>query len=106
MDCGLGLLIESQKRGGESTMLKPIAFANAVAAVIGGIYFVCAALTYIAPDLILGIGQSWMHAINLEAIRTTASPSVGGLVWGFVSAVLAGWVSGYALAYLNNRFSK
>jgi len=34
------------------------------------------------------------------------SPNTGGLIFGFVTAVAAGWVAGYAFAWLYNKFSK
>ncbi len=40
-------------------MLKSIPFANAVTVIMAVFYIVCALLSFITPDLVLGIGNSW-----------------------------------------------
>ena len=87
-------------------MLKAVPFANAVAVVTAGLYVVCALLSYLAPDFILGIGQSWAHSVNIEALKAISSPSLGVLLWGLISITVLAWVLGYVFVWLYNRWSK
>ena len=68
-------------------MLKSKVFANAAAVVMGAWVVFCGLLSYIAPNFLFAIAQSWMHNINLEPVRTTFNPNLGSLLFGFVSAV-------------------
>lgn len=87
-------------------MLSAKAFANAVTAVTAVFYVVCAALSFIAPDLIFSISRSWMHTINLESVKAPFSPDLGTLVWGLVTISVLAWVTTYATIELYNRFKK
>lgn len=87
-------------------MLNAKAFANATAAVMGVWVIVCALLAYIAPDLLFTVAQSWIHAMNLEAFRSTFTPNVESLLLGFVSAVGLTWLTTYGTIWLYNRWAK
>lgn len=87
-------------------MLNAKAFANAVTLVIAVFYIVCAALSFIAPDLIFSISRSWMHTINLESVKAPFNPDLGTLVWGIVTISVVAWVTTYATIYLYNSFKK
>ena len=86
-------------------MLKPIALANAFAVLIAVVYFVCAAWVVVARDSFMVFTGTWVHGINMKILPYTP-PTLRGLVVGFVTAVVAGWLSGYLFAWLYNRFSK
>lgn len=87
-------------------MLDAKAFANAVTTVTAVFYVVCAALSFIAPDLIFSISRSWMHTINLESVKAPFNPDLGTLIWGIVSISILAWVTTYATIALYNRFKK
>ncbi|KKR77072.1 MAG: hypothetical protein UU21_C0001G0126 [Candidatus Levybacteria bacterium GW2011_GWA2_40_8] len=87
-------------------MLNSKAFAHAATIVTAVFYLICASLAYIAPDLIVGIGNSWVHALNLEMIRTSTQPSFGVLLYGLVTISAVTWVTTYALIELYNRLAK
>jgi len=87
-------------------MLNAKAFANAAAFVMAIWIIACASLSYIAPDLLFSLVQSWMHNINLEALRTSFNPTLGSLIWGFVSAVGLTWVTFYGTISLYNKWAK
>lgn len=87
-------------------MLNAKAFANA-ASVVMAIWVVgCAMLSYIAPDLLFSIAQSWMHTVNLESAKATFTPNLGSLLLGFISAVGLTWITTYATIALYNRLTK
>lgn len=87
-------------------MLNSKAFANAAAVVMVIWVVSCALLSFVAPDLLFAIAQSWMHTINLDLVKATFSPNLGSIVLGLVSAVALTWVTTYALVELYNRWAK
>lgn len=87
-------------------MLNAKAFANAASVVMGIWVFACAALSYIAPDLLFSIAQSWMHTVNLETVKATFSPNLGSLLWGFISAVGLTWITTFGVISLYNKWTK
>lgn len=87
-------------------MLKPVAFANASAAVMALWVVACALVSYIVPDLLFAISQSWMHTINLEVVKTTFTPSLGSILLGSVSAAGLTWITVYGTISLYNRLAK
>lgn len=86
-------------------MLKSIPFANAATVITAVFYIACALLSYLAPDLIFTIGNSWVHSLNLEAIKAASGLSFGSLVFGLVSISVITWITAYALIELYNRFA-
>ena len=87
-------------------MLNAKAFANAASAVMGIWVVACAALSFIAPDLLFSLAQSWMHTINLETVKASFNPSLGSLVWGLVTAVGLTWITTYGTISLYNKWAK
>lgn len=87
-------------------MLNAKAFANAVSAVMAIWVVGCALLSYIAPDLLFNVAQSWMHTINLETVKATFSPNLGLLIVGFVTAVGLTWITTYGIISLYNKWTK
>lgn len=87
-------------------MLNAKAFANAAATIMAIWVIVCALLSYLVPDLLFAVAQSWMHTINPEVVKTTFNPELGSIVLGFVSAAGLTWVTTYGTISLYNRWSK
>ena len=87
-------------------MLNSSSFANAAATVMAVWVVVCALLSYIAPDLLFSVAQSWMHNINLDAVRMTITPSLGSVLLGLVSASGLTWATTYAMITLYNKWAK
>lgn len=87
-------------------MLNAKAFANAAATVMAVWVIVCAAVSFVAPDLLFSVAQSWMHTINLEVAKTTFSPNLGSLLLGLISAAGLTWVTTYGTIWFYNRWSK
>jgi len=84
-------------------MLKPIAFANAIAtAGIFG-YMVCIVLSVVVPDLVFNIGQSWLHTLNLSVIRTTEAMDIGSALIGAITFGGLTWVASYLGVTLYNK---
>ncbi len=87
-------------------MLNTIAFANAASVVMAIWVAACALLSYIAPDLLFSIANSWMHNINLESVRTTTALSLGSVIWGLVTAVGLTWLTTFATISLYNKWAR
>ena len=87
-------------------MLNAKIFANAAVAIMAVWVVVCVLLSYIVPDLLFSVAQSWMHTINLETVKATFAPDLGSLTLGLVTAVGLTWVAVYATISLYNRWSK
>ena len=83
----------------------PKATANALAVVAGGLYLVCAVWTLISRSSYMGVMNTWAHGIELSALPAKTL-DIGTLLIGFVTFVLAAWVTGYAFAYTYNYFVK
>lgn len=83
----------------------PMATANAMAATVAFIAVVCALAIILVPDLSLGIAQSWFHGIDLSKVRTTVSPSMGSILFGWITATIGGWLVGYVFASAYNWFA-
>ncbi len=87
-------------------MNKPIVLANAVTLALLVFYFACVILSFIAPDFLLSIGQSWVHTLNLEAARATNQMSLTGVIFGAVTFGASVWVVVYLAAFLYGKLDK
>lgn len=83
----------------------PMATANAAAVTVAFIAVVCAVAIILAPELSLGIAQSWFHGIDLEKVRTAVNPSFGSILYGWITATIGGWIVGYVFASAYNTFA-
>ena len=83
----------------------PKATANALAVVAGALYLICAVWTLISRSSFMGVMNTWAHGIELSALPAKTL-DIGTLLIGFVTFVLAAWVTGYAFAYTYNYFVK
>lgn len=84
--------------------LSEMALANALAALTGFVYVVCALFVVFLPDFSKAVAGSWFHGIDLGLIWTGAPR--GNFILGFVSAVVGAWIAGWAFAWLYNKFVK
>lgn len=87
-------------------MLKPVALANAIAAIFVVAYTTCGIIAYALPDLYWGILNSWMHGINLEVAKATAPMSIGMFIFGVVTFTIYVWIVSFLGASLYNKFAK
>lgn len=83
----------------------PKATANALAVIAGVLYLICAVWTLISRNSYMGVMNTWVHGIELSALPAK-NLDFGTLLIGFVTFVLASWVTGYAFAYTYNYFAK
>ncbi len=83
----------------------PMATANAAAVTVAFIAVVCALAIILAPEVSLGVAQSWFHGIDLTKVRTAIAPSAGSVVYGWITATIGGWIVGYVFATAYNWFA-
>jgi uncharacterized protein DUF5676 len=87
-------------------MIKPIVLANAVAVVVGTGYILCRFIAAVAPQFLFNVGQSWLHTVNLEPLRTSGSMSTGMFVVGLVTIMVVSWVVAYTTAELYKLWAR
>lgn len=87
-------------------MLKSVPFANAATTVTAVFYVICAVASYVAPDLVVSIGNSWVHSLDLEMIKVVNGMSIGTLTIGLITISAVTWVTTYAMIKLYNRWAK
>lgn len=85
--------------------MKEQAFANAFAVLMGIIYIICAGWVLVARNSFMSFFETWVHGINMKTLPYTP-PTAGGLIVGFVTAVIAAWATGYLFVWLYNQFAK
>lgn len=83
----------------------PKATANALATVAGGLYLICAIWTLVSRDSFIGVIGTWAHGVDLNALPAK-TPDFGTLIIGFITFVIASWLTGYAFVYAFNYFAK
>jgi hypothetical protein len=79
----------------------------ALAVTVGVIYVVCAIAVVLFPDGTLAFFSTWAHGVDLTLVkRPPAKPlTAGEWIYGFVSAVAAGYVVGALYGWARNLFS-
>ncbi len=82
-----------------------MATANAMAVTVAFIAVICTLAIILAPEVSMGIAQSWFHGIDLSKVRAVVNPSLGSLVYGWTTATIGGWVAGYTFANVYNWFA-
>jgi len=83
---------------------EPITTGNALGAVVGITYIVCAIGVALAPDLALYLARSWFHGIEIQASTFNRTPDM--VIIGFLSAVAGAWILGYLFATIYNSLLK
>lgn len=81
------------------------AFAYASATVMGVVDIVCAFVSLLAPDLALKLFGWLAHLVNVEQLAQGVSITWGGLIAGFIQAVVYGFLVGWIFAWTYNRFA-
>ena len=87
-------------------MLNAKVFANAAAVVMAGWVIFCAALSYVAPDLLFTVAQSWTHNMNLDVVKAPFNPNLGTFILGLATASGLTWITTYLTITLYNRWAK
>lgn len=86
--------------------LNSLALANATTIISLAVYVICRIASLISPDLLLALGQSWFHTINLGTTRNTDSLSLNAFLIGSIGISILAWITAYATAELYNRLTK
>lgn len=85
-------------------MLNAKAFANAVTVVTAVFYILCLLVSYVAPDLLFGVAESWVHSLNLESLKAETVISMGSAIWGLITISAVTWATTYITIALYNRW--
>lgn len=87
-------------------MLKSAPFAHAVTIITVVFYIACVLLSYIAPDFLFNIAQSWIHSLNIQALKQGNPMSINSVIYGLVTIAVVTWITTYATIELYNRLAK
>jgi len=86
---------------------KPWVTGAALAVTVGMVYLVCAVAVALFPDGTLAFFNTWLHGLDLTLVQRPAGRPLAAAEWifGFVSAVVAGYLAGALYGWLRNLFS-
>jgi len=86
-----------------------IALAHSLATISLVGYIICILVTVIFPESLMILFNSWFHGMDLSVLSPADGNWVfgtGSLVLGLVTFPIFGWITGYLIASLYNKFSK
>lgn len=88
--------------------MKPIALANTLAIFSFLIFAICIVWAVVYPSTFIAFWDTWVHGFDLEVLAPEGRLQInaGQTLFGIVSFTISAWVSGYAIAWLYNQFSK
>jgi hypothetical protein len=84
--------------------LAVVSLASAAAIVAGVAYIVCLVISLVAPDLLLGIFQTWAHSISVTSLQMTPTFQAGPALLGLVTFSGFVWLTTAGTAALYNTF--
>ena len=86
---------------------RPWVRGAALAVTVGIVYVVCALAVALFPDGTLAFFNTWLHGVDLTLVKRPATKplTAGEWIYGFVSAVAAGYVAGALYGWARNLFS-
>lgn len=82
--------------------LNPWRTGSALALTAAVTSIVCAAAVYLFPDGTVAFVNSWLHGLDLAALRSDRPWTPGGLALGLFNAALAGFLAGALFAFCRN----
>ena len=82
--------------------LNPWRTGAALALTAAVVSLVCAALVYINPDSMLDFVNSWLHGLDLAALRSDKPWTFAGVLLGMLNAALTGFIVGALFAVCRN----
>jgi hypothetical protein len=87
---------------GQAPKLAVVSLASAAAIVAAVAYVVCLAISLVAPDLLMGILQTWAHSVSLAPLQTTPTFQPGPALLGLLTFSGFVWLTTAATAALYN----
>ncbi len=86
---------------------RPWVRGAALAVTVGIVYIVCAVAVALFPEGTLAFFNTWLHGVDLTLVKRPATKplTAGEWLYGFVSAVAAGYVAGALYGWARNLFS-
>lgn len=88
--------------------MKPIALANSLAIFSFLGFIICIVWATIDQNTFVAFWNSWFHGFNIELLVPDEGLQImtGQTLFGVVSFTISGWLAGYLIAWLYNRFAK
>lgn len=79
-------------------------FALAAAAVMGGVYLLCAAFVYLAPEVALRLFGWLVHLVAVDEVAATMGLTAQGILAGLLQTLVYTYVLAWIFATLHERF--
>ncbi len=96
----------SREAVGASARLATVPLANATAVVALAAYLACAALSVVAPSVLVWFFQPWLHGLSLEPLRPAGTWfRPGEFVVGLITFPGTVWLATAAIAALYNAWA-
>lgn len=88
--------------------MKPIALANTLAIFSFLIFVICIVWAAVHQDSFVAFWNSWIHGLNIELLVPNEGLQIvtGQTLFGLISFTISGWLAGYLIAWLYNRFAE
>ncbi len=88
--------------------MKPIALANSLSVVSFLGFIICIVWATVDQSTFVAFWNSWFHGFNIELLVPDEGLQImtGQTLFGIVSFTVNGWLAGYLIAWLYNRFAK
>jgi hypothetical protein len=83
--------------------VNPIALGLTLAITAAVLNVACAGLVAVAPDVTIGIFQSWWHGIDVSQLANTSAPmTLKSVALGLVTISAFAFIVGFAFGAVNN----
>lgn len=89
--------------------LNETAMANSFAVVGFAGYILCVIATFIFPEFLMTLFNSWFHGVDISILRPADGNWVfgtGNLLLGLLTFPIISWLTGYFIAFLYNGYNK
>ena len=84
----------------------PLSTGVGLAMTFAFLSILCAIAFAVAPDAIINFFGAFMHGLDLNAVRSTASLSIGRVLYGVVGLAIIGFLAGLVFAWTYNAVNR
>ncbi len=84
----------------------PLGTGIALAVTFAFLSILCALAFAVAPDATINFFGAFMHGLDLNTVRSTASLSLGRVLYGVIGLAIIGFIAGLVFAWTYNAVSR
>lgn len=87
--------------------LNSTAMGNALGGATAILYAICAIFTFAAPDLVISLAESFVHALDLSPLTKSLQPfDIGRFAIGWVALSAYMWIFGWLFGTIYNASAR